>query len=338
MAGKTTKKEKPEGEEKKKELTPEEQFNKKMEELETKFGKGSIYYGQETGAELESISTGSLAFDMITRGGHKLGKLIEIFGPESSGKSTLTLHAIANFQNIGRCALIDYESSYDRSYAKKLGVKVDKLILVQPSTMEDGYNLMNELILTGKMSLLVMDSHTAAIPKMRLDALVGETKMAPEARTNSEGLKKLKPLLMPNNCSVIGISQLRADIGGYGEANKPTGGNAWRFYTDIRYKVYKELKREDEYNKTTIEVVKSKCYPPHGKATFNINWGTGIDKLQEIIDIAVEYKLLTKGGAGWYTIGDTKIQGDNAIKEFLNDNENFRDTLEVKVLEALKNS
>ena len=314
-----------------------DEFEEKMKSLEGKFGKGSIYYGQSDDKEIQSISTGSLAFDLITRGGHKLGKLIEIFGPESSGKSTLTLHAIANFQKIGKCGIIDYESSYDRTYAKRLGVNTDKLILLQPSTMEDGYNMAEELIRTGKMSLLVMDSHTAAIPKVRLDALIGETKIAPEARVNSEGLKKIKPLLLPNECSLIGISQLRTNIGGYGDSNVPTGGNAWRFYSDIRYKVYKELKKEDELNKTTIEVIKSKCYPPHGKATFNIVWGEGIDRQKEIIDLAVEYKLIAKGGAAWYTVGETKLQGDDKLKEFLSDNSEYATQLEIDVLEKIKN-
>jgi recombination protein RecA len=217
-------------------------------------------------------------------------------------------------------------------------VDVDNLIIIQPECQEDMYNMIEPLIRTGKFRLVVIDSHTAALCRKRIEGEVGETVMAVEARNNSTALGKIKPLLKSNRCTVIGVSQLRADIGGYGDPNKPTGGNAWKFYTDIRYKVSKEINKDKEANKTTITVIKNKCARPFGVAIFNINWGTGVDRQQEIVDFAVAFKILEKGGGGWYTVcpggeGDgTKIQGDDKLKEFLADNPEYALEIERQVL------
>lgn len=306
-----------------------------MQKLETKYGVGTIIYGKNVSEELEVVPTGSLGLDIATNiGGYPVGKLIEIFGPESSGKSTMTLHAIAKFQKVGgKCALVDYEQSFDRVYATALGVDVDALIIVQPENQEDGYNIMEELIRTGKFRLVVIDSHTAALCKKRIEGEVGETVMAVEARNNSTALGKIKPLLRSNRCTVIGVSQLRADIGGYGDPNKPTGGNAWKFYTDMRLKVAKEIQKDKESNKTTITIIKNKCARPFGIAIFNIQWGIGVDRTQEILDFAVSFKILEKGGGGWYTLGEgNKLQGDDKVKEFLADNPEYALHLEKEVL------
>jgi recombination protein RecA len=308
-----------------------------IKRLETKYGIGTIVYGKDVKEDLEIVPTGSLNLDIATNlGGNPVGKLIEIFGPESSGKSTLCLHMTGGFQQLdGECALIDFEHSYDKNYATKLGVDVDKLIIIQPDCLEDGYNIVESLIRTGRLRFVIMDSHTAGQTKKVIEGEVGEATVASQARVNSVGLSKIKPLLKPNRCTMIGVSQLRADIGGYG-GDKPTGGNAWKFYSDIRYKVFKINDKDNESNKTTVEVIKNKCAPPFGKAEFRINWGTGIDRIREIVENAIEFEMIKLGGAGWYTIGETKMQGMDKVKEFLTDNPEYALQLEKDVLSKIK--
>jgi recombination protein RecA len=314
-------------------------YLKKIEELNKKFGMGTIIGGTDYHDKVEVVDSGSLTLNIATGlNGLPVGKLIEMFGPESSGKSTLTLHFMTEFQKANkRCALVDFEQSFDKGYAKTLGVNEDELYIIQPECMEDGYNIIEELIKTDGFGLIVLDSHTAMIPRKALEGEIGDAKIALQARINSEALLKIKPLLLPHSCSMIGIAQLRTQIGSYGDPDKPSGGNAWKFYSDVRFKVSKQLKKEDEINKTTVEVIKNKCAPPFGKASFNINWGTGIDRLQEIIDLAVEFEYIQKGGAGWYTLkDDIKMQGDDKLKVFLNDNPGFAEELEEKVLLKIK--
>lgn len=324
-----------------KEKTQDEKdaFQEKLKSLESRYGSGTVIRGDKISDVKEIVSTGSFCLDIANNlGGNPVGKLIEIFGPESSGKSTLMLHSIAKFQELeGEVIYIDYEHSFDKGYATALGVNVDKLVVITPDCAEDGYNIVEELIRTGKVRLVVIDSHTAGVPKSVLEALVGETKIAPDARVNSAAIKKIKPWLGPNRCTLMATAQLRTVIGAYGDPEKPTGGAAYKFYSDIRYKVSKVVDKDKETNKTTVEVIKSKCAAPFGKATFSIQWGKGIDRQQEIIDLAVEYKLLTKGVAGWYTIGETKLQGDDKLKEFLNDNPEYAAELEIKVIDKIKN-
>lgn len=311
-------------------------FREKIEALEKKYGVGTIIHGNDIKEELEIVSTGSLTLDLATGlGGNPLGKLIEIFGPESSGKSTMCLHMTAGFQKLeGECLLVDFEHSYDKSYATTLGVDVDKLTIIQPDCLEDGYNIIEALIRTGRVRFVIIDSHTAGMTKKIIEGETGDATVASQARVNSQALGKIKPLLKPNRCTMIGVSQLRADIGGYG-GDKPTGGNAWKFYSDIRYKVFKVNDKANESNKTTVEVIKNKCAPPFGKAEFSINWGTGVDRQKELIDFATELGFIKVGGS-WFTIGETKIQGMDKVKEFLNDNAEYAQQLEVDVLSKIK--
>jgi recombination protein RecA len=314
-------------------------FQETLKAMEKKYGTGTIIHGEDIAEELEVVPSSSLTLDIATNiGGHAVGKCIEIFGPESSGKSTITLHAIAGFQQLpGECVLVDYEQSFDRGYAAALGVDVNKLTIVQPECMEQGYNIIEELIKTGKVRLVVIDSHTAAMPKKVIEGETGDVSIGLQARINSQALGKIKPLLRPNRCTMIGVSQLRVAIGAYGDPNQPTGGLAWRFYSDVRYKVSKILDKDKETNKTTVEVIKNKCAVPWGVAKFNINWGTGVDRMQEILDLAVEYKILIKGGGGWYTITpETKVQGDEAMKVFLSDNPEYAEDITNKVLDRMK--
>jgi recombination protein RecA len=321
-----------------------------MKELNTKYGKGSVILGSDTVEDLEVVDSGSITLNRATEiGGIPIGKLIEMYGPESAGKTTLALHIIANFQKEGKkVALIDGEQSFDRKYATNLGVKVDELLIVQPSCGEEGYNIAIDLIKSGEISLVVIDSHTSLIPQKVVEANVGEATIGLQARINSIAIGKIHPMLKPFNCTVLALSQLRTNIGGYGDPNVPTGGQAYKFYSDMRLKVSKSLEKADSLNRTTVEIVKNKCGVPFGKATFAINWGSGIDRLQEIVDLSVENGSISRKGAGWYEIstkaviasadGETKevediikLQGDTKVKAFLTDNPEFLTELEYKI-------
>lgn len=333
MAETTTKKSKQEQEK-------DAKYREAITALEKKYGPGTVIHGKDVPEELEVVSTGSLMMDIATNiGGDPIGKLIEIFGPESSGKSTICYHKIANFQKLGRqVVLADIEQSFDRVYATALGVDVDKLTILQPECQEDMYNQIETLIRTASVSLVVIDSHTAALSKKRIEGEVGDAVVALEARNSSVALGKIKPLLRHNKCTMIGVSQLRTAIGSYGDPDKPTGGNAWKFYTDIRYKVSKTLEKEKESNKTTVEVIKNKCARPWGKAIFSIIWGKGIDRMKELIDLATEYKVIEKASGGWYTLPDDagKFQGDDKLKEFFSDNPEYAEKFEKDVLAEMR--
>jgi recombination protein RecA len=313
-------------------------FMEAVTALEKRYGAGTVIFGKDVASDYEIVPTGSLNLDVATNlGGNPIGKLIEIFGPESSGKSTTCLHMIANFQKIpGKVVLMDYEHSFDKKYAAALGVDVDNLVIMQPDNKEDGYNQAEVLIKTGMVRLIIIDSHTAALPKKVIEGEVGDAVVGLEARINSTALGKLHPLLGANRCTMIGVSQLRTKIGDYGDPDKPSGGNAWKFYSDIRYKVSRSVDKVNSCNKTVIEVIKNKCAPPFGKAEFRINWGTGIDRPGEVIDLGVEFDLIKLGGAGWYTIGETKLQGMDKVKQFLSDNPEYAAELEKTVLEKVK--
>jgi recombination protein RecA len=309
-----------------------------LKTLNEKYGKGSVILGSDTQEDLEVVDTGSITLNKaLDCGGAPIGKLIEMYGPESSGKSTIGLHILANFQKLGRkVALIDAEHSFDRKYAKNLGVDINTLYISQPDSGEQAYQMAIDMAKSGEFALIVLDSHTAMIPQKLIDNEMGEATMAVQARMNSLALSKLKPLLRPNNCSVLAISQLRTNIGGYGDPNIPTGGNGYKFYSDIRLKVSKLLEKDDATNRTTVEVVKNKCGVPYGKASFGIVWGKGIDRIGELIDIAVEAELIKKGGA-WYEVpsyvvvagesgdiyesnGHVKLQGESKVKQYLSEN------------------
>jgi recombination protein RecA len=311
----------------------------KLKALEKRYGSGTIIMGRDTKEELEIVDSGSLTVNLATNlGGLPVGKLIELLGMESSGKSTMTLHAIANFQKLpGKCVLVDYEQAFDRTYATALGVDMEKLIIIQPECMEDGYNMTEELIKTGNVRLVVHDSHTAAMPKKVVEGEVGDATIGLQARLNSQGLGKIKPHLKANRCTLIGISQIRQNIGGYGDPNQSTGGLAWKFYSDMRMKVNKSVDKENESNKTTVEVIKNKCAAPFGKAEFVIDWGKGVSRMMEIISLAQDLKLITRAGA-WYTLPNLEktIQGEQGVYQFLIDNPEYAESIETEVLGKLK--
>lgn len=308
-------------------------------ELNTKYGAGTVIAGKDLLEEIEVVSSGSATLDIATSiGGIPIGKLIEIYGPESSGKSTITLHIISEFQKSGKKAVLcDVEQSFDRKYATSIGVDVDALGYVQPECQEDGYNIIETLIRTGEIGLIIIDSHTAMLPRKVVDGEVGEATIALQARINSISLGKIHPLLKDNSCTVIAISQLRTNVGGYGDPNIATGGMAYKFYSDMRLKMSKQVKKEENENRTTVEVVKNKCGIPFRKATFSIEWGVGVDRPQEVIDLAVDNGFLERSGS-WYILSeDKKVQGDDKLKIFMSENPKFAEGLEEKVIKKIKN-
>lgn len=304
-----------------------------LEGLEKKYG-----VGRNESEDLVIISTGSLQLDQAMGvGGTALGKFIELFGPESSGKSTLTLHQMAEYQKafpLKRVALFDYEHAFDKKYAQSLGVDVSKLLIYQPDNLEDGYDLILALIEKEIVSCVVIDSQSAAMPKAILQGEMGDSTISLQARFNSKFCMKVKGLLANHNCTLFVVSQLRDAIGSMGEPTTTTGGKAIKFYADARWKVWKMNDKANELNKTTVDVIKNKLAPPFGQAKFNIEWGYGIDRLGEIIDYAVEFDLIKKGGA-WLTYGEVKLQGMEKMKEWLEENSDDLLLLEKCVLNRL---
>jgi recombination protein RecA len=300
--------------------------------LEKKYGMQKV-----KAQKSEIVSTGSYALNSATRlGGYPKGKLIELYGAESSGKSTMVLHAIAQFQKAcpdKKAALIDYEYSFDKGYAESLGVDVENLLIYQPDSQEVGYNMILGLLEAHICSLIVIDSHTAAIPLKVIEGEIGISTIGLSARNNSNFLGKAKGLIDKSKTTIIAVSQTRVDIGGMGDTNKPTGGSAWKFYADMRLKVWKSNDKDNELNKTTVDVVKNKCAVPFGKAEFNILWGIGIDNIQEIIDIAVMKDIVKRAGS-WYSYGEVKLgQGVNGVKKLFEDNPELMEEIKNKILE-----
>lgn len=304
----------------------------KIADLEKKFGLATAKK-----EELKVVSSGSYTIDKATGlGGYPLGKIIEIFGPESSGKSTILLHAIKSFQtNVPdkKVALFDYEHSWDKRYAASIGVDVDNVLIYQPDDQEQGYDMIIGLLEAEACSLIMIDSHTSAMPKKIIEGEMSDITMGLQARNNSKFLGKIKGLLAKSNTLLMAVSQTRANIGGMAPGDISTGGNGWKFYADMRFKVWKSLDKEKELNKTTLDVIKNKCEKPFGKAEFNIDWGTGVDNVGEIIDIAEELDIVKRAGS-WYSYGEVKIgQGMNGVKKTMDENEELYNEIKTKVIE-----
>jgi len=329
-----------EGEDKKKkELTP-------IEKLELKYGKGVVLQMDDTTSveEYEVISTGSIGLDDATGiGGVPLKRMVEIYGPESSGKSTIATHIIANAQKDGGRALYeDVEHTFDLRYAVNLGVQKKLLTLGQPGTGEECFDVLKDLIKTGDYRVAVLDSVAAAIPKEQHAGETGHSRMSRLAALMSLEIPKLVPVIADNNCVLIFINQLRSNISGYGNPEQPAGGNALKFYASMRMDVRKIVEKEDGRNKTTVKLIKNKCAPPFGDATFYVDWGIGINRTGEILEYAVENKFIEKGGS-WYTLRNLetqeeiiKLQGEDKVMQFLNDNPELRNLYEQKVKEVLR--
>lgn len=315
-----------------------------LDKLDKAYGKGTVMkMGDKPVEEIDAISTGSLGLDLaLGVGGLPRGRVIEIYGPESSGKTTLTLHAIAEAQKKGGiAAFIDAEHAFDRFYAEKLGIDVDNLIISQPDYGEQGLEIAENLIRSGAIDIIVIDSVAALTPKSEIEGEMGDSKMGLHARLMSQALRKLTGAINKTNCTVIFINQLREKIGVmFGNPETTTGGNALKFYASVRLDIRRstQIKNSDSAvigNKTRVKVVKNKVAPPFQMAEFDIMYGEGISKVGEIVDLGVEFNIVKKSGS-WFSYGDTKLgQGRDAVKNLLKDNPELMEELEEKIVTAI---
>jgi len=316
-----------------------------LDKLEKTYGKGTIMkLGDNPIESVEVISTGSISLDnALGIGGLPKGRVIEIYGPESSGKTTLALHAIAQSQKMGGiAAFIDAENAFDRLYGQKLGVDVENLLVSQPDNGEQALEITDNLIRSGAIDIIVIDSVAALTPKSEIDGEMGDSKMGLQARLMSQALRKLTSTINKTSTCCIFINQLRDKIGiMFGSPETTTGGNALKFYSSVRLDIRKinQIKEGEDVigNRVKVKVVKNKMAPPFKKAEFDIIYGEGISRIFEIIDLATEYNVIKKSGS-WFSYGDTKLgQGRDAVKKLLQDNPELADELEIKIKEALLN-
>ena len=314
-----------------------------LDKIEKDFGKGTIMkLGDQPKWDVSVVPSGSIALDCaLGIGGYPKGRVIEIYGPESSGKTTLAIHAIAEAQKTGGiAAIIDAEHAFDRTYAKKLGVNVDTLLISQPDNGEQALEIADSLIRSGAIDIIVIDSVAALTPKAEIEGEMGDAKMGLQARLMSQALRKLTGNISKTNTCCIFINQLREKIGVmFGNPETTTGGNALKFYASVRLDVRRTTQLKDGEdatgNRTRVKVVKNKMAPPFKKAEFDILYGEGISKIGEILDLGVEFGIIKKSGS-WFSYGESKIgQGRDAVKQMLLDNPEFAEEVEAKVREAL---
>ena len=330
-------------------LTPQQQKMKALQaamaKIEKDFGKGSIMkMGDEKIENVEVIPTGSIGLNAaLGVGGYPKGRIIEIYGPESSGKTTLAIHAIAECQKSGGvAAFIDAEHAFDRFYAEKLGVDIDNLLISQPDNGEQALEIADQLIRSSAVDILVVDSVAALTPKKEIEGDMGDSSVGLHARLMSQALRKLTGTIAKTKTTCIFINQLREKIGVmFGNPETTTGGNALKFYASVRLDIRKSQAIKDGEtvlgNKVKVKVVKNKVAPPFRKAEFDIMFGEGISKIGEIVDLGVEFNIIKKSGS-WFSYGDTKLgQGNEAVKDMLKDNPELAEELEAKIMQAISN-
>ena len=315
-----------------------------LEKLDKAYGKGTVMkMGDSADTTVEATSSGSLSLDLaLGVGGYPKGRVVEIYGPESSGKTTLTLHAIAECQkNGGIAAFIDAEHAFDRFYAEKLGVDIENLIISQPDHGEQALEITDNLIRSGAIDMVIIDSVAALTPKSEIEGEMGDSKMGLHARLMSQALRKLTSSISKTNCTVFFINQLREKIGVmFGNPETTTGGNALKFYASIRIDIRRstQIKNSDGAvmgNRTRVKIVKNKVAPPFKLAEFDIMYGKGISKSGEIIDLAVNAEIINKSGS-WFSYEGTKLgQGRDAVKSLLIDNPDLMEKLEKQIVEAI---
>ncbi len=315
-----------------------------MDKIEKSYGKGTIMrMGDAVIESVPVIPSGSISLDLaLGVGGYPKGRVVEIFGPESSGKTTLAIHAIAEVQKMGGiAAFIDAEHAFDRFYAEKLGVNIADLLISQPDNGEQALEISDQLIRSSAVDLVVIDSVAALTPKAEIEGEMGENKLGLQARLMSQALRKLTSNISKTNTCCIFINQLREKIGVmFGNPETTTGGNALKFYSSIRLDIRRmsQIKTGDEVvgNQTRVRVVKNKIAPPFRKAEFDIMYGEGISKTGEIIDLGVDLNIIGKSGS-WFSYGDTKLgQGRETVKDLIRDNPELAEELENKIVEALQ--
>ena len=320
-------------------------LNLTLDKLDKAYGKGTVMRMSDAPViDVEVISSGSLGLDIaLGVGGYPRGRVVEIYGPESSGKTTLTLHAIAETQKAGGiAAFIDAEHAFDRFYAQNLGVDIDNLIISQPDNGEQALEIADNLVRSGAIDMVVIDSVAALTPKSEIEGEMGDSKMGLHARLMSQALRKLTGSISKTNCTMIFINQLREKIGVmFGNPETTTGGNALKFYASVRLDIRRSTQIKDSDgnvlgNKTRVKVVKNKVAPPFRLAEFDIMYGQGISKVGEILDVAVEHEIVKKSGS-WFSYADTKLgQGRDAVKQMIKDNPELMDELEEKIRVILK--
>jgi recombination protein RecA len=317
-----------------------------LDKLDKAYGKGTVMkMGDKAVEEVEVIPSGSLGLDLaLGVNGYPKGRVIEIYGPESSGKTTLTLHAIAEAQKAGGiAAFIDAEHAFDRNYAEKLGVDIENLIISQPDNGEQALEIAENLIRSGAIDIVVIDSVAALTPKSEIEGEMGDSKMGLHARLMSQALRKLTGTISKTHCTVFFINQLREKIGVmFGNPETTTGGNALKFYASVRLDIRRSSQIKDGENvignRTKVKVVKNKVAPPFKTAEFDIMYGEGVSKTGEILDLAVEFEIIKKAGS-WFSYGDTKLgQGRDAVKVLIKDNPELADELEQKIKDHIKES
>ncbi|MCE2496711.1 MAG: recombinase RecA [Flavobacteriales bacterium] len=314
-----------------------------MDKLDKTYGKGAVMKMGDSAVEnVDAIPSGSLSLDIaLGIGGYPRGRVVEIYGPESSGKTTLTLHAIAEAQKQGGiAAFIDAEHAFDRFYAEKLGVDIDNLYVAQPDNGEQALEIADNLIRSGAIDIIVIDSVAALTPKSEIEGEMGDSKVGLQARLMSQALRKLTGTISRTGCCCIFINQLREKIGVmFGNPETTTGGNALKFYSSVRLDIRRigQIKDTDSVtgNRARVKVVKNKVAPPFKQAEFDIMYGVGISKVGEIVDLGVDHNVLQKSGS-WYSYGDTKLgQGRDAVKNILLDNPELSEEIEGKIREII---
>lgn len=315
-----------------------------LDKLDKTYGKGTVMkMGDRAVENVDVIPTGSLGLDVaLGVGGYPRGRVIEIYGPESSGKTTLTLHAMAEAQKKGGiAAFIDAEHAFDRTYAEKLGVDIENLIISQPDNGEQALEIADNLIRSGAIDIVVIDSVAALTPKSEIEGEMGDSKMGLHARLMSQALRKLTGSISKTKCTVIFINQLREKIGVmFGNPETTTGGNALKFYASVRLDIRRSTQIKDTNsnatgNKTRVKVVKNKVAPPFKMAEFDIMYGEGISKVGEIIDLGVEFEIIKKAGS-WFSYDETKLgQGRDSVKALLLDNPELMEELEIKIKDSI---
>ncbi|MFD2892286.1 recombinase RecA [Flavobacterium chuncheonense] len=315
-----------------------------LDKLDKTYGKGTVMkMGDSAVEEVEAIPSGSLGLDLaLGVNGYPRGRIIEIYGPESSGKTTLTLHAIAEAQKAGGiAAFIDAEHAFDRFYAEKLGVDINNLIISQPDNGEQALEIAESLIRSGAVDIVVIDSVAALTPKSEIEGDMGDSKMGLHARLMSQALRKLTGTIHKTNCTVFFINQLRDKIGVmFGNPETTTGGNALKFYASVRVDIRKSTQIKDGDNvlgnRTKVKIVKNKVAPPFKTAEFDVMYGEGVSKVGEVLDLAVDFEIIKKSGS-WFSYGETKLgQGRDAVKSLIKDNPELMDELEQKIKETIK--
>lgn len=314
-----------------------------IDRIEKTYGKGTIMrMGDEAIEPMESIGTGSISLDIaLGIGGLPRGRVVEIYGPESSGKTTLAIHAIANVQkNGGIAAFIDAEHAFDRLYAQKLGVDLENLLISQPDNGEQALEIADNLIRSGAIDIIVIDSVAALTPKSEIEGEMGDSKMGLQARLMSQALRKLTGSISRTGCCCIFINQLREKIGVmFGNPETTTGGNALKYYSSVRLDIRRigQIKDGENVvgNRTRVKVVKNKVAPPFKMAEFDIMYGEGVSKVGELVDLGVELNVVKKSGS-WFSYGDTKLgQGRDAVKQLFADNPELAEEVESKIKEAM---